>query len=89
LPQATLARAARHAGASTRSLRRHFAAETGVTFRAFVKQARVQRAIELLSASEQPIAQVALEVGFRSQSAFTQALRRETGVTPRGFRFRA
>jgi AraC-like DNA-binding protein len=86
LTQATLARAARHARTSTRTLRRHFSAETGVAFRAFVNQARVQRAVELLSATSKSIAEVALEVGFQSQSAFTQAFRRGTGLTPRAFR---
>jgi AraC-like DNA-binding protein len=86
LTQATLARAARHAGCSARSLRRHFSAETGVPFRTFVNQARVQRAVELLSATSRPIVEVALEVGFQSQSAFTQAFRRSMGLTPRAFR---
>lgn len=87
--EATLARTARHAGSSARTLRRHFSAETGVPFRVFVLQARLQRAVELLSASSTPIAQVAFEVGFHSQSAFTQAFRRRTGLTPRAFRLRA
>jgi AraC-like DNA-binding protein len=86
LSQATLAGAARRAGLSARTLRRRFSAETGVSFRAFVNQARVQRAVELLSASDQPIVEVAFEVGFRSQSAFTQAFRRGMGLTPRAFR---
>ncbi|HTQ02845.1 MAG TPA: helix-turn-helix transcriptional regulator [Polyangiaceae bacterium] len=89
LTEATLVRAARHAGTSARTLRRHFSAETGVPFRAFVNQARVQRAVELLSGTSMSIVEVAFEVGFQSQSAFTQAFRRRTGVTPRGFRLRA
>lgn len=86
LTQATLARAARHAGTSARTLRRHFSAETGVSFRAFVHQARIQRAVELLAVSSKSIVEVAFAVGFRSQSAFTQAFRRGTGLTPRAFR---
>jgi AraC-like DNA-binding protein len=86
LERATLARAAREAGTSARSLRRYFLAETGLAFRAFVNQARVQRGMQLLVAGAKPIIEVAFEVGFRSQSAFTQAFRRSTGTTPRAFR---
>jgi AraC-like DNA-binding protein/mannose-6-phosphate isomerase-like protein (cupin superfamily) len=86
LPRATLTRAARRAGTTARTLRRHLVAETGLSFRAFLHQARVQRALELLVASERSVLAVALEVGFQSQSAFTQAFRRSTGQTPRAFR---
>jgi AraC-like DNA-binding protein len=49
-------------------------------------QARIQRAIELLAHSSRSVLDVAVEVGFQSQSAFTQAFRRCTGQTPRSFR---
>jgi len=86
LPRATLTRVARSAGTTPRTLRRHFVAETGLSFSAFLHLARVQRALELLVASERSVLAVALEVGFQSQSAFTQAFRRSTGQTPRAYR---
>ena len=89
LDHATLARAAREAGTSARSLRRYFLGETGLSFRAFVNQARIQRGMQLLVAGTKPIIEVAFEVGFQSQSAFTQAFRRSTGTTPRAFRLGA
>jgi AraC-like DNA-binding protein len=86
LAQADLAQAARHARTSPRTLRRRFEAETGLHFRAFLTQARVQRSIELLARSSRSVLEVALEVGFQSPSAFTQAFRRSLGQTPRDFR---
>ncbi len=86
LPRASLARAARHARATTRTLRRYLLAETGLSFRGFVNLARMQRAMELLAATDEPLLDVALAIGFQSQSAFAQAFRRSTGQTPRSFR---
>ena len=86
LMRPTLGGAARHAGTTPRTLRRHLLAETGISFRAFVNQARIQRAMQLLIASSQSLVQIALDVGFQSQSAFTQAFRKSTGTTPRAFR---
>jgi AraC-like DNA-binding protein len=82
----SLAGAARHAGTTERTLRRHLLAETGLSFRSFVNQARIQRAMQLLVESSQSLVEVAFDVGFQSQSAFTQAFRKSTGTTPRGFR---
>jgi AraC-like DNA-binding protein len=86
LPRVNLSDAARSAGASPRTLRRRFIEETGLSFRAFVGQARMQRAIELLADRQHSILDVALAVGFESQSAFSQAFRKATGETPRAFR---
>jgi AraC-like DNA-binding protein/mannose-6-phosphate isomerase-like protein (cupin superfamily) len=83
---ADLAGAARHARTSPRTLRRRLESELGLHFRALLTQARIQRAIELLARSSRSVLEVAVEVGFQSQSAFTQAFRRSTGQTPRGFR---
>lgn len=86
LDHAELAAAARSAHLTPRTLRRRFLAETGIHFRAFVTQARVQRAMTLLADSARSVLQVSLEVGFASPSAFAQAFRRATGQTPRGYR---
>lgn len=86
LQNAALAAAARHCHTTPRTLRRRFLAETGLHFRAFVAQARVQRAIELLANADTSVIRVAGDVGFSSPSAFSQAFRRTTGQTPRAFR---
>ena len=48
-PGVSLAMAARQTAMSSRSFARHFLAETGLTFGAWLRQARLLRALELLS----------------------------------------
>jgi len=86
LSHAQLPAAAKALGTTPRTLRRRFLAETGLHFRAFVMQARIQRAMELLGDPTRSIIQVGLEVGFQSPSAFSYAFRRATGQVPRSFR---
>jgi AraC-like DNA-binding protein/quercetin dioxygenase-like cupin family protein len=74
-------------GASERTLARAFLAETGVSFGRWRTMLRIQAALTELAAGE-PVAAVARRVGYDSDSAFVQAFRRETGVTP-GAYFRA
>ncbi|MFW7348407.1 MAG: helix-turn-helix transcriptional regulator [Pigmentiphaga sp.] len=47
-----------------------------------LKQKRIERAVELLRGST-PLAHIAHELGYSSQSHFTQVFREVTGVTPR------
>jgi AraC-like DNA-binding protein len=86
LESASLEGAARASGTTQRTLRRRFLDETGLIFRDYLAMARLHRAIDLLSSPSRSLLEVALEVGFQSQSAFTQAFRRGTGQTPRQFR---
>jgi len=72
---------ARDAAASARTLARLFSAETGMTFRAWRRQARLLRALEMMAAG-QSITTVAFDVGYESPSAFTAMFRRALGVTP-------
>jgi RNA polymerase sigma factor (sigma-70 family) len=65
---------------------RLFKQSTGVTPRQFVIRRRIEAAEILLTASHRPIGDVALQVGFTSQSYFTTAFRRVTGVTPGDYR---
>jgi len=52
----------------------------------FVLMRRIERAKILLLATDMPIAHIALEVGFASQSHFGHMFREATGVTPLRFR---
>jgi AraC-like DNA-binding protein/quercetin dioxygenase-like cupin family protein len=83
----TLAGWGHEVGASERTLARAFLAETGVSFGRWRTMLRIQAALTALAAGE-PVAAVARRVGYDSDSAFVQAFRRETGVTPRAY-FRA
>jgi len=80
----TLAEWGRDVGASERTLARAFLADTGVSFGRWRTQLRVQVALAELARGE-PVGNVARRVGYDSDSAFVQAFRRETGVTPAAY----
>ena len=46
----------------------------------------IERAKQLLGESVLPLADIALEAGFQTQSRFTTAFRRTTGFTPAVYR---
>jgi AraC family transcriptional regulator len=73
---------ARRSGLSVFHFTRAFRHSTGMTPHAWVQQRRVERARDLLSDTARPLGDIALEVGFRSQSHFTTVFRRLTGMTP-------
>ena len=52
----------------------------------YVTQRRVERAKVMLSKTDLVIADIALQVGFSSQSHLTQQLKRLTGMTPKQIR---
>jgi AraC family transcriptional regulator len=76
-------------GISARHLMRAFKAGTGETVAAYVERVRAARAQALLRDGEQPVAEIAREMGFASASGFAAAFRRVTGETPRAFRRRS
>jgi AraC-like DNA-binding protein/quercetin dioxygenase-like cupin family protein len=80
----TLAEWGRQVGASERTLARAFVADTGVSFGRWRTLLRVQAALAALARGE-PVGNVARHVGYDSESAFVQAFRRETGVTPAAY----
>lgn len=69
------------AGASVRTLERLFQKETGLSFGAWRRQARLLASLEHLAAGK-PITNVALDMGYRSPSAFTAMFRRSLGRPP-------
>jgi AraC-like DNA-binding protein len=76
-----LARLARHAGASPRTIQRLFRAETNMTFAKWRERLRLLHALRLLAAGD-GVTNVALELGYASPSAFTVMFRRAFGTTP-------
>ena len=65
---------------------RHFKAAVGIAPYRYVLQRRMQRAADLLVATKQPLAQIALAVGFSSQAHFTVQFGKYFGVSPGAFR---
>lgn len=66
-----------------------FLDETGRTPMEHVRQRRLQLGRELLLGSNLAVGEIAARVGYGSQSAFTAALVRELGTTPRELRRQA
>ncbi|WP_018506133.1 AraC family transcriptional regulator [Parafrankia discariae] len=77
-------------GTSERSLRRAFLAATGMSWRRYLLESRLLRAMSLLAqdSQKQTIITIALAVGFQSVSAFTRAFGQYTGETPTAYRQR-
>lgn len=78
---APIAKLARKAGSSLRTLERCFVAETGLTVGEWRRRVRLFHAMRRLEAGAS-VTEVALEVGYDSLSAFSQAFRRQFGRSP-------
>lgn len=70
-----------YVGASSRTLARKFRKETSMTFNEWRQQARLIAAVMQL-AEGVPSSRIAQELGYASQSAFTNMFRKATGKTP-------
>ncbi len=79
---------ARLSGLSPARFHVRFLAATGYTPMDYVRQRRLQLARQLLQHSELAIGEIAARVGYSSQSAFSAALARQFGCTPRQLRSR-
>jgi AraC-like DNA-binding protein len=84
----TLETAAQVARMSSRSLARRFSSEAQITWRQFLRDARMIRAMELLSVKGAQVTTTSLSVGFESLGAFTAAFKAFTGETPSEYRRR-
>jgi transcriptional regulator GlxA family with amidase domain len=82
----TLADLATHARTSTRTLTRRFRAETGLSPLQWLLHQRVDRARELLEATDLPVEQVARRSGLGTAESLRQHLMRRNGMTPSAYR---
>jgi len=80
----TAAQWARQVGVAAKTVHRLFAAETGMTFAHWRKQARLLAALQRIASGER-IIDVALDCGYASQSAFSAMFRRHFAVPPSAF----
>jgi AraC-like DNA-binding protein len=83
----SLAEIAGRAALSERSFERYFRAETGLSFRAWRRQARLMKAVEWLSLGK-PVGEIADRLGYEQPSAFVAGFRKAFGVTPGRYRAR-
>ena len=65
-----------------------FKESTGIAPYQYVIKQRIEKARELTKQSKLPLAEIAFECGFSSQSQMTQHFRRSVGVTPKVYRDR-
>ncbi len=72
-------------GASEKTITRIFQKETGLGYQAWRQQWRLLKSIELLSIQKLKFIDIALELGFSSDSAFSQFFKRMTGKSPSGY----
>lgn len=63
-----------------------FKRSIGVSVHRYVMRRRVQRAAELLTHTNEPLGEIALQCGFANQSHMTSAIRRLLGTTPKALR---
>lgn len=82
----TLADVAAAVGLSRMHFASQFRAATGQRPHEYLLRRRIERAQELLARSGTPVGEVALEVGFDSQSHFTTVFKRLVGHPPRAWR---
>jgi len=68
-------------GSSTRTLTRLFQKETGMSFRQWRQQVRLLEALTRLAAGT-PVSNVAMDLGYDSQSAFITMFKKALGKTP-------
>jgi methylphosphotriester-DNA--protein-cysteine methyltransferase len=84
----TLARVLSVTSMSERTFRRTFLREVGMTWQAWLGQARIMEAASQLTRGGR-VTDVAAEVGYSSLSAFAKAFKQLTGETPAFFRRRS
>jgi AraC-like DNA-binding protein len=73
-------------GLSPSHCARKFRRTEGLSLERFVNRRRMAKALEVLRNSSTPLAQVALDLGFCSQSHFTRLFSSQTGMTPAKYR---
>jgi AraC-like DNA-binding protein len=79
---------ARVARVSPSHLRALFRCHLGESVQQRLTAVRLDAALRLLAEGSEPIAAIALAVGFSDQTALTRALRRERATTPAAYRRR-
>ena len=64
----------------------YFHAKVGITFTEWLRQVRIEKAMELLKARDFSITHIAYEVGFGDLRTFERAFKKHTRMTPMEFK---
>lgn len=84
-PGVSVIEVAQHVGMSERTLRRHMQSELGQSWREFIREFRMNRAMEMLRKDRLSITETAFQVGFSSSSAFSNAFLDYVGQPPSAY----
>ncbi|UUX33922.1 helix-turn-helix domain-containing protein [Fundicoccus culcitae] len=68
---------------------RYFVQETGKNYNKYLKEIRLNKSLELLSNSSEPITQIALQVGFSSAGTFNKSFKEKFHITPTEYRLKS
>lgn len=73
-------------GLPKRTFDRRFRAATGYAPLAYVQSLRVEEAKQMLETGEEPIEEIARQVGYEDAASFRRLFRRQVGMTPGDYR---
>ncbi|KHF37938.1 response regulator [Halalkalibacter okhensis] len=82
----SLEQVAEEIGISSYYLSKLFKDRFQVTFIEYLKNTRIQKAIELLLDGNMPLKEIALNVGYKDPNYFSTAFKKEVGLSPRDYR---
>ena len=82
----TLAEAAGVAGLEPKYFSTFFHDKTGVCFKDWLRELRVEKALGLMRSRNYSITQVGFAVGFQALRTFERAFKRTTGMTPSDYK---
>lgn len=85
-PSVSLKKLSQHIGALPNHVSQTLNQEIGASFFDYVARWRIEASKPLIAAGRASVLSVALDVGFNSRSTFYKAFKRETGLTPKGYR---
>ena len=86
LYRAMVPQVARQLAVSPRQLTQVLKERTGRTFADLLREARIERACELLAETDRTVAAIAVDVGFCDQSYFTHVFQKIKKTTPKQYR---
>ena len=87
-PNISLISTAKYVGMSAAHFSTVFSQQQGQTFISYLTSLRIQKAKELLLATNMKLSDIALEVGYNEPNYFSHVFRRVEDITPKEFRNR-